>query len=214
MKKSIPFLLVLVFVFSAACGVGMLPSKDSWYAKHYFIMHDFEREAYKKLTDAGRLQFQTLFWEARQPVAKENFDTRIAYIERVFKTENRSQPWNTDRARVYLLNGSPASIDYRQNTDWVTNTVNQPGRSGTQQISDRSNEDIQANTAEIWVYPYDKYFVYYIFTFSPPNTWKLNPSTYQNNQYLQALENLNKDLTYGIVDEAAYKAKLEALPHK
>ncbi|MGB9906532.1 MAG: GWxTD domain-containing protein [Candidatus Saccharicenans sp.] len=214
MKKTIPFLLVLVFVFSAACGVGLLPSKDSWYAKHYFIMHDFERETYKKLTDQGRLQFQTLFWEARQPVAKENFDTRIAYIERVYKTENRSQPWNTDRARVYLLNGPPASIDYRQNTDWVTNTVNQPGRSGTQQISDRSNEDIQANTAEIWVYPYDKYFVYYIFTFSPPNSWKLNPSTYQNNQYLQALENLNKDLTFGIVDEEAYKAKLDALPHK
>ncbi|MCR4395570.1 MAG: GWxTD domain-containing protein [Candidatus Saccharicenans sp.] len=214
MKKTIPFLLVLVFVFSAACGVGLLPSKDSWYAKHYFIMHDFERETYKKLTDQGRLHFQTLFWEARQPVAKENFDTRIAYIERVYKTENRSQPWNTDRARVYLLNGPPASIDYRQNTDWVTNTVNQPGRSGTQQISDRSTEDIQANTAEIWVYPYDKYFVYYIFTFSPPNSWKLNPSTYQNNQYLQDLENLNKDLTFGIVDKEAYKAKLDALPRK
>lgn len=214
MKKLIPFSPVLIFIFSAACGVGMLPSKDSWYAKHYFIMHDFEREIYKKLTDQGRLQFQTLFWEARQPIARENFEARIAYIERVYKTENRSQPWNTDRARVYLLNGPPASIDYRQNTDWVTSAVNQPGRSGTQQISDRSNEDIQANTAEIWIYPYDKYFVKYIFTFSPPNSWKLNPSTYQNNQYLQALENLNKDLTYGIVDERAYKAKLEALPQK
>lgn len=214
MKKAFPFFLVLIFLFSAACGVGMLPSKDSWYAKHYFIMHDFEREIYKKLTDEGRLQFQTLFWEARQPIARENFDARIAYIERVYRTENRSQPWNTDRARVYLLNGPPASIDYRQNTDWATSAVNQPGRSGTQQVSDRSNEDIQANTAEIWIYPYDKYFVNYIFTFSPPNSWKLNPSTYQNNQYLQALENLNKDLTYGIVDEKAYKAKLEALPHK
>ncbi|RFT15229.1 MAG: hypothetical protein OP8BY_0524 [Candidatus Saccharicenans subterraneus] len=214
MNKKILFVLALVSILSSACGVGMLPSRDSWYAKHYFIMQDFEREAYKKLTTEGRVQFQTLFWEARQPVAREQFDTRIAYIERVYKTENRSQPWNTDRARVYLLNGPPAQIDYRQNTDWATTIQQTTGATGTREMGDRTNEDIQANTAEVWVYPYDKYFVYYVFTFSPPSTWRLNPATYQNNQYVQALENLNKDLTFGIVDEEAYKAKLDALPHK
>ncbi len=214
MKKFLVFWLVALFVFLSACGVGMLPSRDSWYAKHYFIMQDFERETYKKLTAEGRLEFQKLFWEARHPVAKEQFEARIAYIERVYKTENHSQPWNTDRARVYLLNGPPAQIDYRQNTDWVTSAVSQPGKSGTQQVSDRSNEDIQANTAEVWVYPYDSHFVYYVFTFSPPNSWRLSPSTYQNNQYLQALENLNKDLTYGLKDVEAYRSRLEALPHK
>ncbi|MGB9765017.1 MAG: GWxTD domain-containing protein [Candidatus Saccharicenans sp.] len=210
--KSLFFLPLLLILIS--CGVNFLPSHDSWYAKHYFIMQDFERDTYKKLTDAGRLEFQKIFWEARQPIAKQQFDARISYIERVYKTENHTQPWNTDRARVYLLNGPPASIDYRQNTDWVTTIQQGAGVSGSQEISDRSNEDIQANTAEVWLYPYDKYFVYYVFTFSPPNSWKLNPSTYQNNRYLQQLEQLNKDLTYGIKDEEDYKAKLEALPHK
>jgi len=214
MKKYMFIFLLTTIFFLSACGVGMLPSKDPWYAKHYFIMQDFEREAYKSLTPQGRLDFQKLFWEARQPVAKEQFDTRIAFIERVYKTENHTQPWNTDRARVYLLNGPPASIDYRQNNDWMTKAIMNSGQTGSRDVSDRSNEDIQANIAEVWVYPYEKYFVYYIFTFSPPSSWKLNPSTFQNNQYLQALENLNKDLTFGIVDLEDYKAKLEALPHK
>ncbi|MDI6844661.1 MAG: GWxTD domain-containing protein [Candidatus Saccharicenans sp.] len=214
MKKGALLLMIFLLTILWGCSVNMMPSKDSWYAKHYFIMQDFEREAYKKLTDEGRRQFQTLFWEARQPIAREQFETRLTYIEKVFKTENRSQPWNTDRARVYLLNGPPASIDYRQNTDWVITAQRATGVTGSREVSDRSNEDIQANTAEIWVYPYQNHFVYYVFTFNPPNNWKLNASTYQNNPYLQALEKLNKDLTYGIIDEEAYKSKVEALPHK
>jgi GWxTD domain-containing protein len=212
-KKFLTILFTLLLL-SISCGINSLPSKDSWYAKHYFIMQDLERDTYKHLTAEGRLEFQKLFWETRHQIAKEQFDARIAYIERVYKTENHSQPWNTDRARVYLLNGPPASIDYRQNTDWVMTMQQGTGRSGGQDINERTNEDIQANTAEIWVYPYDKYFVYYIFTFTSPNSWKLSPSTFQNNQYLQALEQLNKDLTYGIIDKEAYKTKLEALPHK
>ncbi|MFA4925968.1 MAG: GWxTD domain-containing protein [Candidatus Aminicenantales bacterium] len=207
------FVLALIFL-AVACGMNSLPSRDSWYAQHYFIMHDYEQNTYRQLTSAGRLEFQKLFWEARQPVAKQEFDNRLLAIQRLFKTENRNQPWNTDRARVYLLNGSPASIDYRQNTDWVTTMS--PSSSGVSRgvdVNDRTNEDIQANTAEIWVYPYDKYFIYYIFTFSSPSSWKLDPATFQNNRYLQNLEELNKDLTFAVIDEEAYKAKLAVLPH-
>jgi len=213
MKIKNLFLFFFILVLTG-CGLNYLPSKDSWYAKHYFIMQDFERDTYKKLTDAGRLEFQKLFWEVRSPLAKQQFDARIAYIEKVYKTENHTQPWNTDRARVYLLNGPPASIDYRQNNDWMMSIQQGTGNTSSQDVNDRSNEDIQANTAEVWLYPYDKYFVYYVFTFSSPNSWKLSPYTYQNNRYLQQLEQLNKDLTYRINDEDAYKAKLEALPHK
>jgi len=159
------FVLALIFL-AVACGMNSLPSRDSWYAQHYFIMHDYEQNTYRQLTSAGRLEFQKLFWEARQPVAKQEFDNRLLAIQRLFKTENRNQPWNTDRARVYLLNGSPVSIDYRQNTDWVTTMS--PSSSGVSRgvdVNDRTNEDIQANTAEIWVYPYDKYFIYYYFYF-------------------------------------------------
>jgi len=54
MNKKIVLFLAVVFILSAACGVGMLPSRDPWYAKHYFVMQDFERKAYKKLTAEGR----------------------------------------------------------------------------------------------------------------------------------------------------------------
>ena len=213
-NKLVLFSILLVFLM-AGCGVKSLPSKDSWYAQHYFIMHDYEQKIYHQLTPQGRLEFQKLFWEARQPVAKQEFDSRMEAIQSLFKSENRSQPWNTDRARVYLLNGSPASIDYRQNTDWMTTTARAAsGATGSLDLNDRTNEDIQANTAEIWVYPYDRYFIYYIFTFSPPSGWKLNPATFQNNRYLQKFEELNKDLIYPIIDEEAYKAKLATLAHK
>ena len=208
------FLMVLVFL-TAACGVSSLPSKDSWYARHYFIMHDYEQNIYRQLSAQGRVEFQKLFWEARPPLAQKEFDGRLAAIQQLFKSENRSQPWNTDRARVYLLNGSPASIDYKQNTDWVTTTTRSAsGATGSLDMNDRTNEDIQANTAEIWVYPYDKYIIYYIFTFSPPSSWKLNAATFANNRYLQQFEELNKDLTFPVIDEEAYKARLTALPHK
>ncbi len=213
MKKSNFVVLALLVVFVASCSLQMLPSRDPWYAKHYFIMQNYERETYKKLSDEGRQEFQKLFWQARQPLAKEQFDERISYIERIYKSENRSQPWNTDRGRIYLLNGPPASIDYKQNTDWVMTIDTTTGQSGSQ-MTDRSKEDIQATTAEVWTYPYDKYFVYYIFTFAPPSTWKLSPSTYQNNPYLEGLETLNKDLIFGVVNEEEYKDQLSGLAQK
>lgn len=75
-----------------------LPSKDSWYAQHYFIMHDYEQKIYHQLSPQGRLEFQKLFWEARQPVAKQEFDSRMEAIQSLFKSENRSA-LDTDRAR-------------------------------------------------------------------------------------------------------------------
>ncbi len=214
MNKKLWAALIGLMILASACGINSLPSNDPWYAKHYYIMHDYERDTYKHLTPEGRLEFQKLFWEARQPIAKEQFESRVSYIEKVYKTENHTQPWNTDRARVYLLNGPPASIDYKQNTDWVMQAVEAGGITGAQGGMDRSKEDIQANLAEIWVYPYKSFFVYYVFTFSPPNTWKLNPSTFQNNRYLEQLENMNKDLAFPLKDEEDYKAKLSALPRK
>jgi len=214
MNKKLWAALIGLMILASACGINSLPSNDPWYAKHYYIMHDYERDTYKHLTPEGRLEFQKLFWEARQPIAKEQFESRLSYIEKVYKTENHTQPWNTDRARVYLLHGPPASIDYKQNTDWVMQAVEASGITGAQGGMDRSKEDIQANLAEIWVYPYKSFFVYYVFTFSPPNTWKLNPSTFQNNRYLEQLENMNKDLAFPLKDEEDYKAKLSALPRK
>jgi GWxTD domain-containing protein len=200
-------ILVLALGVAAAAASG-IPKKDVWYTQHYFIMQDFERKLYKDLSEEGRKGFRELFWTVRTPEARAKFETRMDYINKNFKQENRRQPWNTDRGRVYLLNGSPASVDYDQNVDWAMTVM--PGSMST--ATDRTNEDLAANRAEIWVYPFDQYFIKYTFAFVQPNQWRITQTT--GNHYLGELENYNKTVTFGIADEAAYKQALDGLAKK
>jgi len=55
MKKL--FILFLVLASAGACSMAMMPSKDPWYAQHFFIMQAFERNNYRSLTEAGKLEF-------------------------------------------------------------------------------------------------------------------------------------------------------------
>ena len=55
---------LLALVSLASCGVRMMPSKDAWYTQQYPIMQDFERTAYRTLSEAGKKEFQDLFWAA------------------------------------------------------------------------------------------------------------------------------------------------------
>jgi GWxTD domain-containing protein len=185
-----------------------IPKKDAWYTQHYIIMQDFERKLYRDLTVEGRKAFQERFWAARTSEAKAKFQSRLDYVLLNFKTENRKQPWNTDRGRTYLLNGSPASVDYDQNTSWAMTIM----PSQMSEATSRSNEDLGANRAEIWVYPYDTFFVKYTFAFVQPNQWRRTQTT--GNRYLGELEDFNKTVTFGIVDEAAYKQALDDLAKK
>lgn len=194
---------------AAACGVSSMPSRDAWFAQHYIIMQDFERQAYKDLTEPARLEFQKLFWAARAPESKAEFDRRIDYIMKTYRRDNSKQPFNCDRARIYLLNGSPASIDYTQ-TDWTMNVSQGAGVGGTGTM-DRSNEDISATTAEVWTYPYGNQFVRYAFSFKPPNEWRLNPSATAGNRYVGALETQSKAMTYGILDPQDYEKRIEEM---
>jgi GWxTD domain-containing protein len=209
MKAAKIIALILAGSFLAACGASMLPSRDPWYAMHYFIMQDYERAAYRALTDNGRLEFQKLFWDVRKPEAKGLFDARMAYINDNFKKENFKQPWNTDRARVYLLNGSPASIEYAQNNDWAM-TIRQGG-STSNNASSRSGEDIQATTLEVWSYPYDRFIVAYGFSFEPPNKWKAAGMAAAGARYIGELELANKSDVWGARDPDAYARRLEEL---
>jgi GWxTD domain-containing protein len=204
---------VLVFMafLLASCGIQFSPSKDSWFAQHYFIMQDFERAAYKSLSPAAKLEFQQLFWDVRAPVSKQEFDKRIDYITQNFKKENFKQPWNTDRARVYLLNGNPAEIDSRQNQDWSIRNFGAQSSGDAAAGTDRSGEDVQGLMAEIWTYPFGQFMIQYVFTFSRPNSWKINTTSFQGNRYVGQFELQNKLGTYAIVDEKLYKEKLEAL---
>ncbi len=199
----------LIFLAAAPGLVQAAAKKDAWYAQLYFLMQDYERKAYKALAPNGKLEFQKVYWEFRSPAIKEEFDRRLAYIEPTFKNENSAQPWNTDRARIYLLHGRPAGVEQRQNDFW-TGQVSIPGSSSSGSM-DRSREDIQGKTLEVWAYPFEREVVYYGFQFEAPNKWvqvQISPSA---GRYIQGLEKRSRVQTWGPSDEAAYKARLDGL---
>ena len=203
MKSARWILLFLAAAFLTGCAMNMLPSKDPWYAQHYFLMQKFEQDAYRAMSENGRLEFQKIFWTERAPAAKAEFDRRLAYIDKTFRRENSAQPWNTDRARIYLLNGSPASLEYSQNDAW--------GMQGAMGSSSRSGEDIQANTLEVWSYPYQQFLVAYAFNFQPPNKWKAVSMTAGGARYIGDLEAMNRMGVWGPKDPDGYARKLDEL---
>jgi GWxTD domain-containing protein len=186
-----------------------MPTKDSWYTQHYFIMQDFERTVYRTLSEAGKKEFQNLFWAARDPDSRKLFQERLNYIMNAYKRENARQPWNTDRGRIYLLNGPPASIDIDQNTDWGTK-IGQPANVAV----DRSNEDVQAYRAEVWTYSFQKQYIKYFFTFIAPNEWKMSPALVAGNKFIGELETYNRMVIFGIRDLETYKQDLGTLEKK
>ncbi len=204
--------LILSFLLLGACGVRLLPSKDVWYMQNYIIMQDFERAAYKDLSPEAKVKFQSLFWEARSPEAKREYTKRMDFVMKTYKRENSSQPWNTDRARIYLLNGSPASIEYKQTDNWAMKVKEGAGEGGMTGITDqRDTEDIQARTAEVWTYNFGNQFVYYAFSFSAPKRWKLDQGAFAGNRYLGELENWSREKIYNIIDIDRYKKELDDL---
>jgi GWxTD domain-containing protein len=204
--------LLLVWLVPAAllalssCGVITMPSHDEWYTQHYYIMQDFERQTYKALSPAARLEFQQVFWEARDSKSKKVFDERMNFVMKTYKRDNYNQPWNCDRARIYLLNGPPNDVEVKQNTSWAMGV--KEGGAGVVSSGDRTNEDISADTSEIWVYRWDIYLVNYIFTFRPPNEWRYSSGT---GRYLGELETWSKENTYGIRNPADYNLRLDQL---
>ncbi|HPW17571.1 MAG TPA: GWxTD domain-containing protein [Candidatus Aminicenantes bacterium] len=199
---------LLFLAVLAACGIKMIPTKDAWFTQHYPIMQDFERDLYRALAAPAKAEFQRLFWAARDPRSLEVFRERMSYVLSAFKRENSRQPWNTDRGRVYLLNGPPAAIDIDQNTDWGMRL----GQAQTGGVS-RSNEDVQANRAEVWTYSFRKQYVKYAFAFVAPNEWRMAPA-FEGSRFVGELEEQSRTLTFGILDEAGYRHELEALAKK
>jgi len=201
--------IALICLFLGACGLSLVPYKDDWYAMHYYIMQDYEWKLYKDLSPAARLEFQKLFWASRSPAAKQEFENRVAFTMRAYKKENSRQPFNVDRAHVYLLNGSPAHIEQSQNDNWATRATEGIGTSVG--INDRANEDVSANYQETWSYSFDKVVIQYVFKFRTPNEWKLDQAAFAGNRYLGAFEESNKMGLFGVVNLEQYKAQLEQL---
>jgi len=198
----------------AACGVNLIPSKDDWYAMHYYVMQDYEWQTYKQLGPTARLEFQKIFWTVRSEYAKDEFDKRVEYCNKNYKRENSRQPFNVDRAHIYILNGPPAQFQLVQNDAWGTASGTPASASGGQfstGISDRTGEDISASMAEQWAYPAGSRLVNYIFKFRSPSSYLLQQSSADEGQYRQALEQSNKNGFWAIKDPASYKKKLEEL---
>jgi GWxTD domain-containing protein len=210
MKKHAWIGFVAIALAAVGCGVSLSPTRDSWYAQHYFIMQKFEQDTYKSLTPNGRLEFQKIFWDARSDLVKKQWDERMDYIVKNYKSENSAQPWNTDRARVYLLAGNPASIERKQNDQWGMQVAQGAGQSGGTDA--RSGEDIQATTLEVWTYPFDRFFVTYSFSFQAPNKWKTaSMGSTGGSRVFGQFETQNKVEFWGPSDTTSYPAKLEAL---
>lgn len=213
-KNSLKKMLAVLFSITilAACAMNLIPSKDGWYMQHFFIMQDFERAAYKDLSDLGRVEFQESFWGARSPESKQEYLKRIEIASKAFKKENSNQPWNCDRARILLLNGNPASVEYTQNDDWMASLTRNRNASGIQ--NERDNENIEARTAEVWTYQYGQFIIKYVFTFVAPKRWRLAKPEVAGNRYLGAFEKENKEKTYAIIYLEEYKNKIDKLEKK
>jgi GWxTD domain-containing protein len=196
--------IVLAFLVLGACSINFFPTRDAWFTQHYIIMQDFEKKIYKNLSQEGKQKFQNLFWEARESEARDVFAERLDYVSKIYQKENKIQPWNTDRARIYLLNGNPASIDYGDSTHWIEATPR----------TDTESEDIQARIDEVWTYPFQNFFIYYRFNFIPPSDWRLDPTLYWD-PHVGELEQENKDITFAIVmDMEQYQMELANLEKK
>jgi len=204
---------LLILVLLTSCGISMMPTKDAWYGQHYSIMLDSERTIYRALSETGKKGFQDLFWAARDPESRTIFQERLNYIMTAFRRENARQPWNTARGRIYLLNGSPAAVDIDQNANWGIQ-LTQGGATTGASSTDRSNEDVQANRAEVWTYSFQNQYVKYVFVFISPNEWKISAAAVAGNQYINALENFGKTVTFGVRDPATYQRDVEALEKK
>jgi len=214
MKHTKIAALAMAGLMLSSCGVNLIPSKDDWYAKHYYIMQDYEWQTYKAIGPTARLEFQKTFWTVRSPYAKDEFDKRVEYCLKNYKRENSHQPFNVDKAHIYILNGPPAQVTYAANDAWGATSATPTSASGGQfstGISDRTNADVSANSAEVWTYPIGNRLVNYVFQFRSPNSWVLQQSTADEGRYRGQLELGNKNGFYAVEDVAAYKQTPEAL---
>jgi len=200
---------------AGACGVNSMPTGDVWFTQHYIIMQDFERADYRGLNEEGKAAFHDLFWSYRTPQARAAFEARMQYVMDNYKRENSRQPWNTDRGRIYILNGEPASVEIDQNVNWAMAPVpGSTGMTGAAGTDARDREDLGANRAELWTYPYKDNFIKYGFVFIPPNQWRMAQPPFAGNRYLGEFENYTKEVFFGVEDLDQYKEEIAALPKK
>lgn len=121
--RLICLLVVVVLLF--ACGSNLaqaaekLPARFREWLEHdvAYIISDNEKKAFLALkSDDERDKFIQEFWEARNPNPgspinefKEEHYRRIQYANAHFGNEWNAEGWRSDRGRIYIILGPPAS---------------------------------------------------------------------------------------------------------
>ena len=92
--------------------------QDKWLGDVSIIISDEERKTYQQLTsDEQRQKFIISFWLRRDPTPgtpanefKEEYDRRVAYANKLFSTASGIPGSQTERGKMYILNGPPDEI--------------------------------------------------------------------------------------------------------
>ena len=85
-----------------------------------------------------------------------------------------------------------------------------PGTGAT----NRNTEDVSANRAEIWTYPFQENFIKYVFVFVQPSQWRMIQAQVAGNRYRGDLETHGRAVVFGVQDVEQYKDRIAALEKK
>ena len=89
---------------------------DSLFAPLVYLTEPRDIGVYRSLTADGKRRFLKQFWARRDPTpatpdnpARDQFYRSVEYVNQAFREGGAGQipGWNTDRGRIYLLNGRP-----------------------------------------------------------------------------------------------------------
>ena len=153
--------IVFSILTFAARASAAIPKKDAWYTQHYIIMQDLSGSFTAIFrSQAGRTS-RTFSGRPGLLEGAGQVPGPVDYVIWNFWKENSKQPWNTDRGLTYLQR-VPRFHRLR--------SERQLRHDASRQVVDnanRSGEDVGANRGEIWIYPYDQYFIKYTFAFRP-----------------------------------------------
>jgi GWxTD domain-containing protein len=125
-KKILVFLLGLLFFYPLITSAGQLKREDlpakyrEFLDLTQYIMLDEEREVFLQLTNnRERDIFIESFWKQRDPTPgtkkneyREEHVRRFQYANEFLGRETSRDGWRTDRGRIYIILGEPASKEY------------------------------------------------------------------------------------------------------
>jgi len=174
--KNIKYGTLIGLVVLVACTYYHLsralpPEIKGWYELYSPLMsgqvpdwidanHRTEGQHFLKMTTQIQKDYMyEYFWKIRQPGLQDLFEERLQYTSVFFHDANN--PWQSDRARIYLLAGEPTVVRYYQE-----------GRETVESGMPQSGDIL------LWIYwSAGIGETVYAFEFVPPEKWRLSMDT-------------------------------------